>query len=127
MIAGILSVGLAFLGALLPLLPTTPFLLLAAACFARSSARMHRWLHAHRLFGPYLQAYREGRSMTLPHKVSTLLLLWLGIGLSAFLAVPGDRLWLRLALLGIAAAVTVHILRLKTRARSAKAPVSVRD
>jgi uncharacterized membrane protein YbaN (DUF454 family) len=60
-IAGMGLVGLAAIGILLPLLPTTPFLLLAAACFARSSDRWHRWLLEHRIFGPIIRNWHTNR------------------------------------------------------------------
>jgi len=56
---GLLMVVLGFIGALLPLMPTTIFLILAAACFARSSPRLETWLLTHRRFGPTLRAWRE--------------------------------------------------------------------
>jgi uncharacterized membrane protein YbaN (DUF454 family) len=61
---GFLFVGLAALGVALPGLPTTPFLLLAAACFARSSERFYGWLLGNRVFGPMIRDWRETRSMS---------------------------------------------------------------
>jgi uncharacterized membrane protein YbaN (DUF454 family) len=61
LIAGFLLVGLAALGIFLPLLPTTPLLLLAAACFANSSEKWHRWLTQHNLFGPIIRNWHENR------------------------------------------------------------------
>ena len=84
---GILSVVLGIIGIFLPLMPTTPFLLLAAFCFARSSQRWHDWLYAHRWFGPYLQRYHERHAMTRRDKLLTLLPMWLSIGLTAALVV----------------------------------------
>jgi uncharacterized protein len=66
--SGFVLVGLGIAGAALPLLPTTPFLLLAAFCFARSSRRWHDWLVTHRLFGPYINAFRERRGLTAAQK-----------------------------------------------------------
>jgi len=109
---GILCVVLAFLGILLPVLPTTPFLLLAAFFFARSSDRFLHWLLNNRLFGSYIRNYREGRGMTLRNKVFTLSLLWLTILLTVIFAI--DALWLRLLLIGIASGVTIHISRINT-------------
>lgn len=68
-LAGFVSVGLAVLGILLPLLPTTPFLLMAAFFFARASKRWHRWLIQHRIFGPYIAAFREGKGLTREQKL----------------------------------------------------------
>lgn len=116
--AGLLCVGLATAGIFLPLLPTTPFLLLAAACFARSSPRLHHWLHANRWFGPYLMAYRRGEGIPLRAKCVTLFLLWVTLGSSIALAVPPRLWWVRCLLALIGLAVTVHILRLKTRRQS---------
>lgn len=109
---GWLAVALAALGAVMPLLPTTPFALLAAACFARSSPRCHRWLLATPLLGPVLADWQAGRGVPLAAKLVALALLWPSIALTATFAVPvaGVR-WL---LLAVAAAVTVFLLRLPT-------------
>ena len=111
-IAGLLSLGLGITGIFIPLLPMTPFLLLAAFLLSRSSERLHGWLLGHRVFGTYLRNYREGPAMTRPHKALTLLLLWTGLGSSLAFAIHG--LWARLALIAIGAGVTVHLLRIPT-------------
>ncbi len=113
--AGVLFVGLGVIGAFVPVLPTTPFLLLAAACFVRSSERMHRWLHQNRVFGEYLRRYRDGEGIPLASKIWTLALLWATLGGSAFVAVPARLWWVRLFLLAVGLGVTIHILRIKTR------------
>lgn len=59
LIAGLLFTGLAFVGIALPLIPTTPFLLLAAFCFARSSNRLRDWLYQHKWFGPLLNNWEK--------------------------------------------------------------------
>lgn len=105
-----LTVGV--IGIVTPLLPTTPFLLLSAACFARSSERLYRWLLGHRWFGPAIRNYRSHRAVTLRSKVSALALLWAAIGY-AVLAVA-QTWWLRGLLLAIALGVTAHLLHLKT-------------
>ncbi len=69
---GVASLGLGALGVVLPLLPTTPFLLLAAACFFQSSDRLYDWLMRHRWFGPYIRNHREHRAITLGAKVGLL-------------------------------------------------------
>jgi uncharacterized membrane protein YbaN (DUF454 family) len=112
--AGVLAVGLGLLGVIVPVLPTTPFLLLAAACFLRSSARLHQWLLENRVFGEYLRRYREGEGLPLSSKITTLALLWASLGASAMFAVPSRLWWVRLLLLAVGAGVTVHILKIKT-------------
>jgi hypothetical protein len=112
--AGVLFVGLGLVGVFVPVLPTTPFLLLAAACFARSSDRLHRWLLENRVFGEYLRRYRNGEGIPLASKVTTLVLLWATLGLSALVAVPPRLWWVRLVLLAVGLGVTTHILRIKT-------------
>jgi uncharacterized protein len=106
--AGLLCVGLGALGILLPGLPATPFLLLAAYCFARSFPGLHRWLLAHRWFGPYIQGARAGWRIPRRQALQTIAVLWISMGLTAWLS---DRLWLRILLLGIAAGVTIFLER----------------
>lgn len=110
--AGVLCVVLGLAGLVLPLLPTTPFLLLAAWCFARSSQRFHDRLLSHRWLGPYIRNWREGRGMTRRDRAVTLALLWGAIGSSAVFV--ADALWARALLLGIAVTVTLVLLRLPT-------------
>lgn len=110
-IVGVIAVFLAILGIFLPLLPTTPFLLLASACFVRGSERMHRWLRNHSLFGEYLRNFEDKRALPLRAKVITLVLLWVSMSYSISIVKP---LLLRIMLLVIAIGVTVMILRMKT-------------
>jgi uncharacterized protein len=109
---GIFSLALGILGIPLPLLPTTPFLLLSAYLFARSSPRLYNWLIYHRVFGKYIRDYREKRGVPLGVKIGALALLWVTISLSAFLAV--ELWWVRVLLFVIAIGVTSHVLCLKT-------------
>lgn len=109
---GTLCVVLGVLGIFLPVLPTTPFLLLAAICYARSSKRFYHWLMTNRWCGTYIRNYREGRGIPLKHKVLTISLLWLTIVSTAWLAV--SAWWLRLIMLGIAVGVTIHLVKIKT-------------
>lgn len=111
-ILGTLCVALGVLGMVVPLLPTTVFLLLAAFFYARSSERFYHWLMTNRLFGEYLRNYREGRGIPLKQKIFTIVLLWLSIGYAAFFIV--SLWWVRIILLGIAAGVTLHLIAIKT-------------
>ncbi len=113
--AGSLAIGLGVLGLFLPVLPTTPFLLLAAACYARSSTRLHRWLYSNRVFGEYLRRYRAGEGIPLASKAMILALLWGSLAASALYALPARLLWLKILLGLVGVGVTVHILRIKTR------------
>ncbi len=114
-VCGVLFVSLATLGILLPLLPTTPFLLLAAACFIRSSDRLYRWLIAHKWLGPYIQNYREHRALTLRAKAVTVVLLWITLGFTIIGLI--DNLMIQIALVLIGTGVTVHVLRYNTLPR----------
>ena len=84
-----LFVALGVLGIFLPVLPTTPFMLLAAACFARSSRRIHRWLLSHPTFGPIIDEWHTYRSMPYRAKRTALLLIVLSFGISITFFVPG--------------------------------------
>jgi len=110
--AGLLSLALGVIGIFLPLLPTTPFLLLAAACFMRSSQRFYLWLVGHPWLGPWIRDYLDGEGIPLKGKVYAVGLMWTSILLSCYL-IP--LLPVRLLMLASAALVTVYILRQKTR------------
>jgi len=119
LVVGTLSLGLGIIGIILPLVPTTPLLLLAAYCYARSSERFYHWLLNNRWFGEYIKNYREGRGMPRREKILTLAILWLTIGFAAIFFAP--VWWIKLILLAVACGVTTHILRLKTHVPSADA------
>lgn len=111
---GWLSVVLGVVGIFLPVLPTTPFLLLAAACFARSSERFYNWLVNHPKLGPWIRDYLDGNGIPLKGKVYAIGLMWLSISVSCFL-VP--LFWARTFMLTSAVCVTIYILRQKTLKR----------
>lgn len=113
-IGGTLSLALGVIGVFVPLLPTTPFLLLAAFCYARSSERLYHQLMTSRWLGVYIRDYREGRGIPRRQKVITLTVMWLTMGHAILFVVPAW--WVDLLLLGIAFAVTVFLLTRKTRA-----------
>jgi len=110
---GVLATALGVLGIFLPLLPTVPLLLLAAACFARSSPRCYAWLLDHPRLGPLVNVYLDGTGMPLRAKIWAILLLWSSISLSLLFLVP--LLSIKLVLFVIAVSVTIYLLRLPTR------------
>ncbi len=112
-ILGLISFGLAIIGVFLPLLPTTPFLLLSSYLFLKSSDRLYNWLINHPYFGKYILDFQENKSIPLRVKVSSIFLLWLTIGFSAVFVI--SLLWVRILLLVIAISVSVHILQYKTK------------
>lgn len=109
---GFAFVGLAAIGAVLPVLPTTPLLIVAAACFARSSPRFYRWLVSTRAFGPTIREWRATRSIPLGAKVSavTLIVLMGGASLVFFVDAP----WAKLVMGATLLAVIVWLLRRPT-------------
>ncbi|EIK51297.1 hypothetical protein YO5_05931 [Stutzerimonas stutzeri TS44] len=108
---GWLAVALGVVGIFLPVLPTTPFMLLAAACFVRSSERIYVWLVEHPRLGPWFRDYLEGNGIPLKGKAYTILTMWVSISISCWL-VP--LAWARIAMLLSAALVTLYIVKLKT-------------
>ncbi len=111
-ILGSICLMLGVIGIIVPLLPTTPFLLLAAFFYGKSSHRLQQWLFNNKVFGSYLTNYVEGRSISIRNKIYTLLLLWLAIGYTIFFAI--SNFLIRMLLLLIAICVTIHILTIKT-------------
>lgn len=107
-----LCVGLGFLGVFVPLLPTTPFLLLALFLFARSSPKYAAKLVNNKILGPYVESYVNGQGMSVRVKFRTLILMWLVMSASAYFFT--NTLWVRLLLLFIAVGVTIHIVRFKS-------------
>ena len=112
-VAGSVSLSLGAIGIVLPVLPTTPFLLLALACYCRSSKRMTKWVLTNKYFGSYIRRYKEGKGIPIKTKIIALAALWITISYSAFFIV--NKWWIvQLILFAIAIAVSVHILRLPT-------------
>jgi hypothetical protein len=110
---GTIFVGIGIIGIFIPILPTTPFLLLAAACYARSSTRFYNWLINNKLIGTYIKNYREGKGVPIRVKVFTILLLWITILFSVFFILLIS--WIKIILIIIIAiGVTIHILTIKT-------------
>lgn len=115
-ILGLLSLGLAIAGIFLPLLPTTPLLLLSAWCFFRSSPQLYEWLLNHPRLGEYIRNFRENRAIPLRVKVVSVSMVWLTLGY-CILAVVDEWWWAQVLLLLLAVAVSWHILSYATLKR----------
>ena len=110
--AGMILVAIGVLGMFLPLLPTTIFLLLASACFMKSSPRANQWLKEHRVLGAYLRNYQDKTGLSVKAKISHIAVLWIGITISALYFT--EELAIRILLYLIAVSVTIHLLMIKT-------------
>ncbi|ADY13615.1 YbaN family protein [Sphaerochaeta globosa] len=115
-ILGLLCVGLGFLGILLPILPTTPFILLAALLFSFSNQKLARWLERNRTFGPYLKHWKEGTGIPKTVKIKVLLLLWASLSFTFFLL---QKPMLIAMLATIGSIVSIYIISIKPRPRVA--------
>jgi len=122
--AGSISLGIGIIGIAVPLLPTTPFLLLSAYCYSRGSRRLRDRLLSNKIFGGYLKNYLEGKVMSRKAKICSLGILWGVIGFNVVFVV--DSILIRIILLAVASGVTVHIARLSSVVpfKSAPAPSS---
>ena len=96
-IAGSVFVVLGAFGVILPGLPTTPFLILAAACYIRSSQKLYDWLIANKTFGPYLRDYREGKGIPKRAKKIALVMMTIFVGYAVLFAL--DDLFVRIVVL----------------------------
>lgn len=113
-VLGIVSLALGIIGAFLPILPTTPFVLLAGFLFARSSPRLNSWLLNHRIFGKIIHDFQVDKAITLHAKIIAISMLWVSNLISVFMFLTG-KVWLQIMLLTIATVVTIHILKYKTK------------
>jgi len=108
--SGSVSLGLGVVGVFVPILPTTPFLLLSSYCFVRSSKKLNNWLLQNRLVGRYLHNYLEHRGIEKAAFIKSLIFLWLTLGLTIFF---NHNFHLRIFLFFIGVAVSVHLSLLK--------------
>ena len=107
---GLTCTLLGVIGIFLPLLPTVPLLLLAAACFARSSEYFHYWLLEHPRLGPMMQGFLDGQGIPQRAKLSAIALIWISIPVSVFFFV--QLFWLKIFLIAIGLCITIYLLRL---------------
>ncbi len=116
-ISGTVCLGLGIIGIFLPVLPTTPFLLLAAFCYARGSKYFYNWLMNQSRLGGYIRSYLEGQGIPLKQVILTLVLLWLTIGFA--IVFVATSWWYRALLFIVAAGVTIHLRKIKTHREEA--------
>lgn len=115
-ISGWIFVGLGIIGIFLPVMPTTIFLIIAAACFARSSEKFYNRLLNNKYLGKYIRDYMEHRGMPLRAKIVAITMINIVIGYSAFFAV--NTLWVKILLVIIAVSLTVYLVSIKTIAEN---------
>ena len=114
---GSVSFALGVLGIFLPMLPTTPFLLLSAAAWLKASPSLYEWLLNHRVFGEYIRNFREHRAIPLRVKIISVSMVWLTIGY-CIIAVVDEWWWAQLLMALLAIAISWHILSYKTLKKS---------
>lgn len=110
---GIIFLCFGFVGIVIPILPTTPFVILAATCFATSSPKLYNYMLRSSYFREYIENYKNGTGIQRATKVKSILLLWLSLGISAIFT---NSTIMHVVLAFICVGVTVHICLLKTRA-----------
>lgn len=110
MTVGMISLILGIIGIFMPILPTTPFLLMASFCFVRSSTKMNDWLLNHKVFGVYLKNYLEYRAIRKKDLIRSLLSLWIALILSMFLS---QKILIVILLVIVGILVSIHLLKLK--------------
>jgi uncharacterized membrane protein YbaN (DUF454 family) len=111
-LAGTVFLFIGAIGVVIPVLPTTPFLLLAAACYLRGSKRLHHWMLNNQIFGEFLKNYSEGKGITRRNKLLTAVFLWSAISFSVIFFVINPVIKGLLVLIAIA--VSIHLFLLPT-------------
>ena len=104
LIVGLLALALGAIGIALPLLPTTPFILLAAFAFAQSSEKLHQWLLDHNVFGPLIENWRRHGAISRRAKVVSVVSMAAVLGISLAMAAPPVVVWVQVGVLGASAA-----------------------
>ena len=113
LVLGTVSLALGVVGIILPVLPTTPFILLTAWCYFRGSPKLHKWLIEHPRLGPLVEEYSDDRGMRKESKVKAIIMTWVAVLLTAVFIL--DTIQLRALVIGLAGIGTIFMLRLKTR------------
>ncbi|MEZ7549823.1 YbaN family protein [Streptococcus sp. 20925_1_22] len=107
-VVGLLSLGVGVLGIFLPLLPTTPFLLLSIACFSRSSKRFEKWLYHTKMYQTYVADFRETGTIAKERKKKIIVSIYILMGISIFLA---PIIWVKIGLLGLTVFITYYLFK----------------
>jgi uncharacterized membrane protein YbaN (DUF454 family) len=111
-IVGTLALAIGIIGIFLPVVPTTPLVLLSAACYLRGSEKLHRWILSNPRFGEIIENYESGKGLKRSIKVKAIGLMWIMILISAFYFV--DSVIARIAMILISSLVTIYLIRLPT-------------
>ena len=111
-VVGTIALVIGAIGLFLPVIPTTPLVILAAACYYRGSDRLHNWILSSGWFGETVKNYQEGRGLTRHTKVKAISMMWAMIFISAWFFV--SNLFVRVAIICVAIGVTVYLVRLPT-------------
>lgn len=110
--AGTSCLILGIFGIVLPILPTTPFLLLAAACYARSSEKAYNWMLNNKIFGKYIRNYQEGKGLPVKIRIFTIIFLWITITISIIFI---QIFWVQILLIIIAILVSIHVALIRPK------------
>ena len=114
-ILGWISIVLGVIGIVLPLLPTTPFILLAGACFAKSSEKFHHWIIHHPLFGPIINNFQNGQGIPRDVKIKVILFIWLTLGISIYFL---SHQWVRLIIFIMGIGLTTFLWQIPAPKKS---------
>ena len=117
LILGWLSLVTGIIGIFLPLLPTTPLVLLAAWCFSKSSERFHTWLLEHKFFGPIVHDWQSSDGIPRRSRNRAILFMWAGMAISMFIV---SRFWATIGLVTIGICVSIYLLRMPIRTETPK-------
>jgi len=109
---GFIFLILGGIGVFLPLLPTTPLVILSSICFSYGSKRLEGWLCRNRIFGPYIENYRTGQGISKLHKIGSIAFLWVGL-ITSMIVIRTTMIYIILCIVGIG--VTTHLLMIKTK------------
>jgi len=114
LISGCISAMFGLVGIIIPGLPTTVFMLIAAACFYRSSQRFYDWVINHQLFGHHVKNFREGNGMSIKAKIMVFLVMWIFIVFAIVFGIPDYLIWAKILTVLAALAGTAYIFSLPT-------------